>query len=249
MNSAPRPEEPDRRSDDAPPGTGLREEGHFLERIQHIEGIEYRMTPDQEAFYDLYARAHLRYAHTMLGDKEAAKAVVRRCYSHLALNWVMVLKEESPEAYAWKLLKQRVETHLRLANQSPQMVQTAAFEQAARVTLEMMRSQFAVMESALGLYTVIAGLPERQYDVIVMHYVLGYPSAKVARIMGIKPDTVRAHRRLARERIAIKLGLSLEPAAAGIDLDIENENENENDIGIENGPAPEPEHTTEKEKE
>ncbi|MGF1344516.1 hypothetical protein ACQSMD_31130 [Streptomyces flavovirens] len=79
------------------------------------------MTPDQEAFHDLYARAHLRYAHTMLGDKDAAKAVVRRCCSHLALNWANVLKEESPEAYAWKLLKQRVETHLRMVGQPSQM--------------------------------------------------------------------------------------------------------------------------------
>jgi RNA polymerase sigma-70 factor (ECF subfamily) len=31
--------------------------------------------------------------------------------------------------------------------------------------------------------------------------------------MGIKPDTVRSHRRLARERIATKLGLSPNPAA------------------------------------
>ncbi|WLQ69319.1 RNA polymerase sigma factor [Streptomyces glycanivorans] len=199
-----------------PDGPGAQYElprSSFLEEINNLKGIEYRMTPDQEAFYDLYARAHLRYAHTMLGDKDAAKAVVRRCYSHLALNWANVLKQESPEAYAWKLLKQRVETHLRLGGQTSQMVQTAAFQQAARATLEMMRRQFAVMESALGLYTAIAGLPERQYDVIVMHYVLGYSSPKIARIMGIKPDTVRSHRRLARERIAIKLGLSPDSAS------------------------------------
>ena len=69
------------------------------------------------------------------------------------------------------------------------------------------------MESALGLYTAIAGLPERQYDVIVLHYVLGYPSRRIAHIMGIKADTVRSHRRLARQRMAIKLGLSIDPAA------------------------------------
>ncbi|WP_405681897.1 sigma-70 family RNA polymerase sigma factor [Streptomyces sp. NBC_00057] len=215
MAVTPSPEEPD--------GSGAQYDlprSSFLEEINNLTGIEFQMTPDQEAFYDLYARAHLRYAHTMLGDKDAAKAVIRRCYSHLALNWANVLKEESPEAYAWKLLKQRVETHLRLVGQTSQMVQTAAFQQAARATLEVIRRQFEVMESALGLYTAIAGLPERQFDVIVMHYVLGYPSNRIARIMGIKPDTVRSHRRLARERIAIKLGLSLESAT-----DDENEKE------------------------
>jgi len=70
-----------------------------------------------------------------------------------------------------------------------------------------MRPAFEVMESVMGLYTAIAGLPERQYDVVVLYYVLGYTSPHIAKIMGIKPDTVRSHRRLARQRIAIKLGL------------------------------------------
>ncbi|WP_331752083.1 sigma-70 family RNA polymerase sigma factor [Streptomyces sp. NBC_00829] len=186
----------------------------FEEYLNDLTGVQYVMPPALEAFYDLYAKAHLRYAHTMLGDKAAAKAVVRRCYSHLALNWANVLKAESPEAYAFRLLKQRVETHLCLTGAgSSQMVQTAAFQHAARATLDAMRCQFEVMESALGLYTAIASLPERQYDVIVLHYVLGYRSSRIANIMGIKPDTVRSHRRLARERIATKLGLSLNPAA------------------------------------
>lgn len=211
VTNLPLPDDPD--SPETLAGDDQPEEQRFAEELHRLEGIEYTMTPDQEAFYDLYARPHLRYAHTMLGSTKDARLVVRRLYSHLALNWEVVLKEESVEAYAWKLLKQRVETHLRLTGRSSQLVQTAAFEQAARATLEAIRSNFAVLESALGLYTAIAGLPERQFDVIVMHYVLGYPSGRIATIMGIKPDTVRSHRRQARERIATKLGLSLDPAA------------------------------------
>ncbi|CAL9617596.1 hypothetical protein SUDANB58_05759 (plasmid) [Streptomyces sp. enrichment culture] len=209
MSITPSPEESD--------GTGEAQftlPSGFMNELDALCGVEYKMPTSLEGFYRLYVKAHLRYAHTMLGDKGAAKAVVRQCYSHLALNWAQVLTEESPEAYMWKLLKQRVETHLRMTDGSAsRMVQTSAFQCAARATLEAMRRQFEVMESALGLYTAIAALPERQFDVIVLGYVLGYPSDRIANIMGIKPDTVRAHRRLARERIAIKLGLSPNPAA------------------------------------
>lgn len=184
--------------------------------LNTLHGIHYVMPSDLEAFIDLYARAHLRYAHTMLGDERAAKAVVQRCYSHLALNWAVVLKAKSPEAYAWRLLKQRVELHLRITGSTqgpgscvPPDMRTAAMQHAARATLEALRQQLEAMESPLGLYTAIAALPERQYDVIVLHYVLGYPSQQVANIMGIKPDTVRGHRRSARERIASKLGLDI----------------------------------------
>ncbi|GGP00100.1 RNA polymerase sigma factor [Wenjunlia tyrosinilytica] len=185
----------------------------FLDELNALQGLQYRMPPDLEAFYDLYARAHLRYAHTMLGDKQAARAVVRRVYSHLALNWLVVLKEESPAAYVFALLKQRVEGHLRLTGRTSQLVRAASYQHAARATLQAMRRQFLVIESPLGLYTAIASLPDRQYDVIVLHYVLGYPCARIANIMGIKPDTVRSHRRLARERIAVKLGLPSHSAA------------------------------------
>ncbi|WP_227025419.1 RNA polymerase sigma factor [Streptomyces tsukubensis] len=176
---------------------------------ENLAEVRYRLSPVLEAFHDMYVKAYLSYAHAMLGDKEAAVAVVRRCFSHLVLNWDRVVREESPEAYAWALLKVRVDTHLKLAGLDPQLVETAAFRRTASAVLESVRCQFAVMETALGLYTAIASLPERQYDTIVLLYVLGYPSEKVARIMGVERDTVRSHRRLAKRRIAKKLGLPL----------------------------------------
>ncbi|WP_241672231.1 sigma-70 family RNA polymerase sigma factor [Streptomyces sp. IB2014 016-6] len=171
--------------------------------------MEYALPPALEAFHDLYVKAYLNYAHSMLGDKDAAFAVVHRCFSHLALNWPKVMRSESPEAYAWALLKVRVDTHLRLSGQESQMVETVAFQRTARAVLEGVRCQFEVMETSLGLYTAIASLPERQYDVIVLLYVLGYPSDRVASIMGVKRDTVRSHRRLAKRRIAKRLSLPL----------------------------------------
>lgn len=176
---------------------------------ERLAEVQYCMPPALEAFHDMYVKAYLNYAHMMLGDKDAARAVVRRCFSHLALNWERVMRTQSPEAYAWALLKVRVDTHLRLAGLDPQLVETAAFQRTASAVLESVRCKFAVMETALGLYTAIASLPERQYDAIVLLYVLGYPSDKVARIMGVERDTVRSHRRLARRRIAKRLGLPL----------------------------------------
>jgi RNA polymerase sigma factor (sigma-70 family) len=174
--------------------------GRNLAELHHLP-------PALEAFHDLYVKAYLNYAHTMLGDKAAAIAVVRRCFSHLALNWDQIIREESPEAYAWALLKQRVITHLELTGRGPKLVETAAFQRTARAVLEAVRCKFEVMETSLGLYTAIASLPERQYDVIVLQYVLGYPSRRVASIMGVELDTVRSHRRLARRRIAKRLDL------------------------------------------
>ncbi|MFB7091528.1 RNA polymerase sigma factor, partial [Streptomyces sp. NPDC056296] len=65
------------------------------------------------------------------------------------------------------------------------------------------------IDSPLGLYTAITALPERQFDVIILQYVLGYPCKQAANIMGITAATARTHRRLARKRIATKLGIDL----------------------------------------
>ncbi|MFY4719758.1 hypothetical protein [Streptomyces sp. LaBMicrA B280] len=86
-----------------------------FEDLNALHGIHYEMPTTLDAFYRQYARPQLRYAATMLGSEKAAKAVVRSLYTHLALNWKAVLLEEGgPEAYAWRALKLRVETHARM---------------------------------------------------------------------------------------------------------------------------------------
>ncbi|WP_051852856.1 sigma-70 family RNA polymerase sigma factor [Streptomyces aureocirculatus] len=189
-----------------------------VEDLNALHGIHYEMPTSLDAFFRMYARPQLRYAATLLGDEKAARTVVHRLYTHLALNWsAILLQEGGPEAYAWRALKLRVESHLRMnpgptadgRSTAPANARTTAVHEAVRATLNAMREQLRALESPLGLYTAIAALPERQFDVIILQYVLGYPAQRVASIMGIHASTVRAHRRQARKRIATKLGLDL----------------------------------------
>ncbi|MFE9934759.1 hypothetical protein [Streptomyces hirsutus] len=69
------------------------------EELNSLQGIHYEMPSDLDAFYRMYARPQLRYAATVLGDMKAAQSVVRRLYTHLSLNWAVVLLEDGgPEA-------------------------------------------------------------------------------------------------------------------------------------------------------
>lgn len=72
-----------------------------------------------------------------------------------------------------------------------------------------MRSELEDAESPLGLYTAIAALPVRQFDVVILHYVMGYTQDRVADIMGITVSTVRSHRRHAYKHLAVKLRIHL----------------------------------------
>jgi DNA-binding NarL/FixJ family response regulator len=51
------------------------------------------------------------------------------------------------------------------------------------------------------LYATVARLPERQYDVMVLRYALGYQDKQVARLLGLRENTVRSLVRLATHRL------------------------------------------------
>ncbi|MEU5323639.1 sigma-70 family RNA polymerase sigma factor [Streptomyces sp. NPDC021056] len=189
-----------------------------LEDLRALRGIRYEMPATLEAFYRRYARAQLDYAATILRDKEAAATVVRGLYHHLAMGWTVIQLEGcGPELYAWRTLKMLVEAHTRqtLADNPRQAALEArdrslAIGQVARATLDAYRIRMADAQSSVGLYTALAALPDRQFDVMILHYELGYPTQHIADIMGLQPGTVRTHRRLAEERIAARLGIDLD---------------------------------------
>lgn len=189
-----------------------------LDDLKALRGIRYEMPAALDSFYRRYARAQLDYATTILCDKEAARAVVRGLYHHLAMNWAAIQLEGcGPELHAWRILKMLVAEHARqvLADTPNRAAVVArdrslAVREVVHTVLQAYRVHMADSESPVGLYTALAALPDRQFDVMILHYELGYPTGQVADIMGLKAGTVRTHRRLAEESVAARLGINLD---------------------------------------
>ncbi|WP_237319638.1 RNA polymerase sigma factor [Streptomyces sp. JJ36] len=163
------------------------------------------------AFHDQYAGAYQRYAELHLGDVRLAERVVHLVFLSLLTGWHRLMEEANPAASAWAHLKEAVDEVLLRLGRTSAMAETAVFQRVVRVVLEGARDEFAAMESHVGLYPAIARLPARQFDVVVLHYVLDHTTAQTADIMGITEATVRSHRLHARQRIAQDLGLELGP--------------------------------------
>ncbi|MDG9709670.1 RNA polymerase sigma factor [Streptomyces sp. DH10] len=155
------------------------------------------------AFYSRQHRAYLRYAHVQLDSREGAEKVVEDVFVQLARAWTHVLQQPNVDAYAWAALKEEVVRRLEIQGRTLALVETAAFAAVRHAS----RSRFTVLESKLGLYAAIARLPERQYDVILLCFVLGHPMRRVAELMGISYGTVRSHLRGARRRLSRELGI------------------------------------------
>ncbi|WP_461033876.1 sigma-70 family RNA polymerase sigma factor [Streptomyces mayteni] len=158
------------------------------------------------AFHQQYYGVYKRYAEIQLDDPPWARQVVQDVMKSLAVHWNWLMAQESPRTIAWGILRHTIAERLREIGREPTFTANAAFR---RASLETFRDKFAALESDLGLYAAIARLPERQYDVIVLQYVLDTPPDRVATIMGVSPATVRAHRRRARARLARDLGLDI----------------------------------------
>jgi RNA polymerase sigma factor (sigma-70 family) len=144
----------------------------------------------------------------------------------LAVIWDTLMTRENVGAYAWALLKTRVADELALQGREPAAVETLAFERAVRAAtapilddfrtlfrsdydLADFEGQVTELADSMRLFAAIARLPERQFDVMVLHYALGFDTRTTALVMGIKETTVRSTRRTAKLRLAQDLVLPL----------------------------------------
>ncbi|MFH8346102.1 RNA polymerase sigma factor [Streptomyces sp. NPDC018045] len=162
------------------------------------------LPPDFRAFHQLYRAGYIRYAELHLKSRADAEEAVDLAFEQLALCWRTVLEQPVPEAYAWRVVKNRTIDHARARGRRPVVVDVAAFEtHSLRHSLD----PIGELEESLTLYQAVAALPERQRDVMLLRYALGYATKETARLMGITEAGVRSTTRHARRRLRQAFGL------------------------------------------
>lgn len=164
-----------------------------------------------EAFHDTYHKQWLRYAHLHTGTRDAAVEIVQETSRRLADDWPHALRQESVAHYAWTVLKEQLAAWL-TARRLPQVLtETAAFDAVSRA-LRDFQEGVAILEEKIGLFSAISRLPERQRDVIVLRYAIGYDNREVADLLGLRESTVRSHVSHAKRKLAAELGVA-DPSA------------------------------------
>ncbi|MEV1085738.1 sigma-70 family RNA polymerase sigma factor [Streptomyces sp. NPDC050211] len=162
---------------------------------------------DFEAFYLGHQEPFHAYAEVHFGTRAAAEEVIHEVFLEIHAGWSQLLSAGNLEQGAWAIVRRAVHDRLELEGRAPAFVINGPIAQALDKALATARDKLQKMESASGLYEAIAELPDRQFEVIVLRYVLGYPTSKVAWYVGIDERTVGHHLRRAKERLRIKLGL------------------------------------------
>ncbi|WP_330237166.1 RNA polymerase sigma factor [Streptomyces sp. NBC_00566] len=186
------------------------------------DGIDDRAIPDPIedmpptfwAFRERYHRAYCEYACVLLGDRDDADRLVDRLFVILAAIWHRTAAQAK---LGWTLLKECVAAELETQGREPAVPQALASERATRAACEPLldnfraqfRAQIDQCENGLGSYVALARLPKRQFDVVVLRFVLGNSTRVTALVMGISEATVRSTLRTAKRRLAADLGLEI----------------------------------------
>ncbi|WP_328499805.1 sigma-70 family RNA polymerase sigma factor [Streptomyces sp. NBC_00457] len=190
--------------DDAREGASPSENGVGLSQSMFVP---LELPLDFEAFYLGHQEPFHAYAEVHFGTRAAAEEVIHEVFLEIHAGWSQLLSAGNLEQGAWAIVRRAVHDRLELEGRAPAFVINGPIAQALDKALATARDKLQKMESASGLYEAIAELPDRQFEVIVLRYVLGYPTAKVAWYIGIDERTVGHHLRRAKERLRIKLGL------------------------------------------
>ncbi|MGW0762515.1 RNA polymerase sigma factor [Streptomyces sp. NPDC002814] len=190
--------------DDAREGASPAENGVGLSQSMFVP---LELPLDFEAFYLGHQEPFHAYAEVHFGTRAAAEEVIHEVFLEIHAGWSQLLSAGNLEQGAWAIVRRAVHDRLELEGRAPAFVINGPIAQALDKALTTARDKLQKMESASGLYEAIAELPDRQFEVIVLRYVLGYPTAKVAWYVGIDERTAGHHLRRAKERLRIKLGL------------------------------------------
>jgi RNA polymerase sigma-70 factor (sigma-E family) len=151
------------------------------------------------ALYDAAAVGLIRLAYLMLGDRPNAEDVVQDAFCGLYKNWDRLADHDRALAYVRSSVLNGCRSALRRRAVGRRMTTYQPPAASAEATALGHEERREVMQA-------VRRLPGRQREALVLRFYLDLPDAEIARIMGLRPSSVRS----ATHRALKALGLSLE---------------------------------------
>ncbi|MFI1018444.1 sigma factor-like helix-turn-helix DNA-binding protein [Streptomyces sp. NPDC020965] len=164
---------------------------------------------DFEAFYLGHQEPFHDYAEVQVGSRHVAEEVIHRAFLEILGGWSGLLRAGNLEQQAWAIVRQAVDEQLTKEDRGPAFVVSGPIAQmlheAHAQLFREARGQLLTIESPTGLYEAIADLPPRQFEIIVLRYVLKYPADRVAWFVGLSEPAVEYHTRKAKDRLRLHM--------------------------------------------
>ena len=143
------------------------------------------------ALYRAQAVALIRLAYLMLGDRAAAEDVVQDAFCGLYRRWDRLTDPGSALPYVRSSVLNGCRTALRRRALGRRVTEYQPPSGSAEAAVLGREEREEVMRA-------VRQLPDRQREALVLRFYLDLPDPEIARVMGIRPGTVRSatHRAL-----------------------------------------------------
>jgi RNA polymerase sigma-70 factor (sigma-E family) len=143
------------------------------------------------ALYRAQAVGLIRLAYLMLGDRAAAEDVVQDAFCGLYRNWGRLADPSSALSYVRSSVLNGCRSVLRRRARGD----LVTMYQPPTVSAE---ASVLSREERQEVLSAVRRLPGRQREALVLRFYLDLPDPEIARVMGIRPSTVRSatHRAL-----------------------------------------------------
>lgn len=151
--------------------------------------------------YQDHAVGLIRLAYLMLGDRAAAEDAVQDAFFGLYRHWDRLADPGRALGYVRTAVLNGCRTALRRRATSRKLALHQAPEASAEAAVLSREEREEVMRA-------VRALPDRQREALVLRFYLDLPEREIARIMGLRPGSVRS----ATHRALRALGQSLEEA-------------------------------------
>ncbi|MEU9413062.1 sigma-70 family RNA polymerase sigma factor [Streptomyces sp. NPDC048281] len=158
---------------------------------------------DFEGFYLGHQEFFHDFAEIHLGSRRVAEDVVHLVFLEILGSWHQLLQQVDLEQQTLAVLHRGVTRRLQADGRPPAFLINGPIAK----NLEAVRNELEISSSANGVYEAILELPPRQFTVIVLRHLLGYPTKRIARYMGLDTRTVDYHGRKGKERLRVRLDL------------------------------------------
>ncbi|MEU6353119.1 sigma-70 family RNA polymerase sigma factor [Streptomyces sp. NPDC047072] len=174
--------------------------------VERPDGNDWRGASFNAFFQHTYP--HLRAAAWMLWPEGGSEIddVIQDAYVELLIRWETHQGYDSPEGWVRKVMKQRLVKARRKWWQRANNIKEGTPMTAPEVDPHTNAEVREVLDA-------LAELPDRQREIMVLEYVLGWSRQEIAETLDISHSTVRVTVRNARSRLCEILGLGSEEGA------------------------------------
>ena len=153
------------------------------------------------ALYSEHAVGLIRLAYLMLGDRAAAEDAVQDAFFGLYRHWDRLADPGRALGYVRTAVLNGCRSALRRQATGRKLALHQTPEASAEAAVLSREEREEVMRA-------VRALPDRQREALVLRFYLDLPEREIARIMGLRPGSVRS----ATHRALKALGQSLEEA-------------------------------------